>query len=108
MRGRVFGLLRGSGLTPRPKTFLWRHSAGGQFVHRLLATQPHDIFEAVGAANSGWYTLPTLDREYPEGLGGVRQMQGGDSPVAAFPPALLSRGRGIGPGLAELPPHHPD
>ena len=47
------------------------HSAGGQFVHRLLATQSHDIFEAVGAANPGWYTLPTLDLHYPDGLGGI-------------------------------------
>jgi hypothetical protein len=29
------------------------HSAGGQFIHRLLATQPRGIFEAVGAANFG-------------------------------------------------------
>jgi hypothetical protein len=38
----------------------------------VLATQPHGMFEAVGAANSGWYTLPTtLDLAYPDGLGGV-------------------------------------
>ena len=69
--GRVFALLREAGLTRRDKTFLWGHSAGGQFVHRLLATQPPGIFEAVGAANSGWYTLPTLDLRYPDGLGGI-------------------------------------
>jgi pimeloyl-ACP methyl ester carboxylesterase len=58
--GRVFSLLREAGITRRDKTYLWGHSAGGQFVHRLLATQPHGIFEAVGAANSGWYTLVAL------------------------------------------------
>ena len=73
--GRVFRLLRASGLTTRPKTFLCGHSAGGQFVYRLVATQPLDIFEAVGTANSGWYTLPTLDWRYPEGLGGIGQTQ---------------------------------
>ncbi len=56
--GRVFGLLREAGITRRDKAYLWGHSAGGQFVHRVLATQPPDIFEAVGAANPGWYTLP--------------------------------------------------
>ena len=66
--GRVFALLREAGITRRDKTYLWGHSAGGQFVHRLLATQPAEIFEAVGAANSGWYTLPTLDLHYPDGL----------------------------------------
>jgi len=59
--GRVFALLREGGITRRDKSYLWGHSAGGQFVHRLLATQPLGIFEVVGAANSGWYTLPTLD-----------------------------------------------
>jgi len=69
--GRVFELLREGGITRRDKTYLWGHSAGGQFVHRLLATQPLGIFEVVGAANSGWYTLPTLDLRYPDGLGGI-------------------------------------
>ena len=41
----VFALLREAGITRRDKPHLWGHSAGGQFVHRLLATQPHDIFE---------------------------------------------------------------
>jgi hypothetical protein len=36
-----------------------------------LAAQPPGIFEVVGAANSGWYTLPTLDLRYPDGLGGI-------------------------------------
>ena len=69
--GRVFALLREAGITRRDKTYLWGHSAGGQFVHRLLATQPRGIFEAVGAANPGWYTLPTLNLAYPDGLGGI-------------------------------------
>src|SRR5260370_4154866 len=69
--GRVFALLREAGVTRRDKTYLWGHSAGGQFVHRLLATQPHGIFAAVGAAHSGWYTLPTLHVASPRGLGGL-------------------------------------
>jgi poly(3-hydroxybutyrate) depolymerase len=35
--GRVFALLREAGVTDRAKAYLWGHSAGGQFVHRLLA-----------------------------------------------------------------------
>jgi pimeloyl-ACP methyl ester carboxylesterase len=69
--GRVFPLLREAGVTRCERAYLWGHSAGGQFVHRLLATQPHNIFEAVGAANPGWYTLPTLDLRHPDGLGGI-------------------------------------
>jgi pimeloyl-ACP methyl ester carboxylesterase len=69
--GRVFTLLREAGVTARDTFMMWGHSAGGQFAHRLLATQPHAQFSAVGAANSGWYTLPTLDLPYPDGLGGI-------------------------------------
>lgn len=66
---RVFAAVRKGGVTRRSKARLFGHSAGGQFAHRLLATQSHDDFEAVVAGNPGWYTLPTLDRNFPEGLG---------------------------------------
>src|SRR5262249_2026852 len=73
--GRVFAQLRQAGV-PTPDTFtLWGLSAGGQFAPRLLATQPQAMFSAVGAANPGWYTLPTLDLPYPDGLGGIGLMQ---------------------------------
>ena len=68
---RVFALLREAGVTTRDSFTLWGHSAGGQFAHRLLATQPRAMFSAVGAANPGWCTLPTLDLPYPDGLGGI-------------------------------------
>jgi hypothetical protein len=69
--GRVFALLRAAGITTQPCPHLWGHSAGGQFVHRLLAVQADATFGLMGAANPGWYTLPTLDRAFPEGLGGL-------------------------------------
>jgi dienelactone hydrolase len=69
---RVLRALRASGVTRRRRVRLFGHSAGGQFVHRLMAIEPHRLFEGVIAANSGWYTLPTLDRPFPEGLGGLR------------------------------------
>jgi pimeloyl-ACP methyl ester carboxylesterase len=103
--GRVFALLREAGVTRRDKTYLWGHSAGGQFVHRLLATQPHGIFEAVGAANSGWYTLPTLDRGYPDGLGGIGL--GHDDIVRwlGYPLVIFSGDRDID-GTADNFPRH--
>lgn len=69
--GRVFEALRNGGVTRRLQARLFGHSAGGQFSHRLLATQDHAPFESVIAANPGWYTLPTRDRDFPEGLGGI-------------------------------------
>lgn len=68
---RVLAALRKAGVTRRDKVRLFGHSAGGQFVHRLLATQAETPFEVAFAANSGWYTLPTLERRFPEGLGGL-------------------------------------
>ncbi|KRE20564.1 hydrolase [Bosea sp. Root483D1] len=68
---RVLAALRKAGVTTRDKVKLFGHSAGGQFVHRLLATQSETPFETAFAANSGWYTLPTLERRFPEGLGGL-------------------------------------
>ncbi len=68
---RVLAALRKAGVTRRDKVKLFGHSAGGQFVHRLLATQSETPYEVAFPANSGWYTLPTLERRFPEGLGGL-------------------------------------
>ena len=68
---RVLAALRKAGVTRRDKVKLFGHSAGGQFVHRLLATQAETPYEVAFPANSGWYTLPTLERRFPEGLGGL-------------------------------------
>ncbi len=48
--------------------YLFGHSAGAQFVHRFVLTQPDARLEAAVAANAGWYTLPDRDAVYPEGL----------------------------------------
>ncbi len=68
---RVFEAIRASGVTSQKQARLFGHSAGGQFSHRLLATQDHQVFSAVIAANPGWYTLPDLGRDFPEGMGGI-------------------------------------
>ncbi|NIX77313.1 alpha/beta hydrolase [Microvirga terricola] len=69
--GRVFAALRKGGVTRRSQARLFGHSAGGQFAHRMLATQGHESFEAVIAGNPGWYTLPTLQHDFPEGIGRI-------------------------------------
>jgi pimeloyl-ACP methyl ester carboxylesterase len=104
--GRLFALLREAGVTTRDKIHLWGHSAGGQFVHRLLATQPLGIFAAVGAANSGWYTLPTLDLPYPDGLGGIGLTQDDLVRFLGYPLVIFSGDQDID-GTAENFPKHP-
>ena len=103
--GRLFAQLREAGVTRRTSVYLWGHSAGGQFVHRLVATQPHEIFVAVGAANPGWYTLPTLDRPYPDGYGGIGLTRNDIVRLLAYPLVLFAGDRDID-GTAENFPKH--
>lgn len=50
---------------------MFGHSAGGQILHRLALFHPGSKARRILAANSGWYTLPELDSEFPYGLRGT-------------------------------------
>lgn len=103
--GRLFALLREAGVTRRAGFYLWGHSAGGQFVHRLLTTQPHAILEAVGAANSGWYTLPTLDLPYPDGYGGIGLTSDDMVRLLGYKLVIFAGDRDIDGTAANFPKH---
>jgi pimeloyl-ACP methyl ester carboxylesterase len=45
------------------------HSAGAQVAHRLALFQPITKANRIIAANSGWYTVPTLADKFPYGIG---------------------------------------
>ncbi len=47
---------------------IYGHSAGAQFVHRMVLFKPHARIETAIAANAGWYTLPTFEKTFPAGL----------------------------------------
>ena len=47
------------------------HSAGGQLVHRMVTMAPETRIDLAIAANSGWYTLPSLSTKWPYGLKGT-------------------------------------
>jgi pimeloyl-ACP methyl ester carboxylesterase len=47
---------------------IYGHSAGAQFVHRMLLFQPDPRIDVYLSANSGTYTMPSLDWDYPYGL----------------------------------------
>jgi len=53
-----------------PKYFLYGHSEGGQFVHRLVLFLPDARYAKALAANPGWYTMPSFDVKFPYGLDG--------------------------------------
>ena len=102
---RVLAALRAGGTTDRSKAWLFGHSAGGQFVHRLMALGAHDAFEAACPANSGWYTLPLLDRPYPEGLGGLGLGREDLARYFGYPMAILAGDADVETAHEHLPRH---
>jgi pimeloyl-ACP methyl ester carboxylesterase len=50
--------------------FIYGHSEGGQFVHRLVLLLPDARYAVAVAANPGWYTMPSFESKFPYGLGG--------------------------------------
>lgn len=87
---RVLAALCEAGVTSRATARAFGHSAGGQFLHRLISTQPHALFEAATIGNPGWYTLPTLERPFPEGMGGIGLTDDEVVALLAYPLTILA------------------
>lgn len=58
---RVFSAVRASLGGVQRRYYLFGHSAGAQFTHRLLTFVPCARVQAAVSANAGWYTLPDPD-----------------------------------------------
>ena len=76
-------------------------SAGSQYVLRYLALNQATAIGRAVAANSGWYMLPDLSIDYPDGMGGL----GLDD---SFVRRYLSRNLTILLGDADNNPDSPD
>lgn len=50
-----------------PQFDIWGHSAGGQFVNRMLFHKPNAKVRLAMPANPGWYMVPSLTIAYPCG-----------------------------------------
>jgi hypothetical protein len=66
---RLFDALRAQGVTTRQSYGLFGHSAGGQFVHRMLSFGFRERIAIAVSANAGTYAMPDLDIAWPFGLG---------------------------------------
>jgi len=66
---RLFDQLRAQGVTTRRGYGLFGHSAGGQFVHRMLSFGFRDRVAVAISANAGTYAMPDLATPWPFGLG---------------------------------------
>lgn len=53
------------------KVILFGHSAGGQFVHRWVLLGGKKGVDVIAVANSGWFTMPDRDIDYPYGIKNV-------------------------------------
>lgn len=52
---------------------IYGHSAGGQFVQRMVLLMPEARYQRAIIANAGYYTFPDRNSPYPYGLGGLPQ-----------------------------------
>lgn len=65
----LFNTIRQSAPVTAETFGIYGHSAGAQFVHRLVLFHPETSFDIAVAANAGWYTLPCQKTGFPYGLG---------------------------------------
>ena len=67
--------------------YLYGHSAGGQFVHRMMMFLPEARVQMAIATNPGHYLMPSFNEKYPNGLkaSGI----GGEQLKAAFAKNLV-------------------
>lgn len=67
----LFTAVRAANRLAASSYLIYGHSAGAQFVHRLVIFKPAARFSVAIAANAGWYLMPDFDVRYPYGLSGA-------------------------------------
>lgn len=87
---RLFQALRAQGITRRRRYGLFGHSAGGQFVHRMLSFGYRDHVAVAVSANAGTYAMPDLETPWPFGLGETGLDAAALRAVLAFPLTVLA------------------
>jgi len=87
---RLFNILRAAGVTQRECYGVYGHSAGGQFVHRMLSFGFRDRVAAAFSANAGTYAMPDLDVPWPFGLGGTEVTPESLGDLLEFPITVMA------------------
>ncbi|MEI7714373.1 MAG: alpha/beta hydrolase [Rhodospirillales bacterium] len=87
---RLFAALRAQGVTGRQRYGVFGHSAGGQYVHRMLSFGYRDRVAVAVSANAGTYAMPDLDIPWPFGLGSVGLTPETLKQVLEFPIAVMT------------------
>lgn len=85
----LYNDLQERGQTERDSYYLFGHSAGCQFVHRMLTFMPQSKAQATICSASGWWTMPDTDNEWPYGLANAPVELGKDEQRLLFAQKLL-------------------
>lgn len=87
---RLFAELRAQGVTRQERYGLFGHSAGGQFVHRMLSFGFRDRVAVAVSANAGTYAMPDLEVTWPFGLGATELDLHSLRPLLEFPITVMT------------------
>lgn len=87
---RLFDALRAQGLTEVDRYGLFGHSAGGQYVHRMLSLGYRDRVAVAVTANAGTYAMPDLAIDWPWGLGATGLTQADLADLLSFPLTIMA------------------
>jgi poly(3-hydroxybutyrate) depolymerase len=87
---RLFDALRKVGVTHRERYGVFGHSAGGQFVHRMLSFGFRDQVAVAVSANAGTYAMPDLDIAWPFGLGETQVTPDSLTTLLTFPLTIMA------------------
>lgn len=87
---RLFDALRHQGITSTERYGLFGHSAGGQYVHRMLSFGYRDRVAVAVSANAGTYAMPDLTTNWPWGLGATDVTADDLRALLAFPLTIMA------------------
>jgi hypothetical protein len=87
---RLFQALCDQGITTTQRYGLFGHSAGGQYVHRMLSFGYRDRVAVAVGANAGTYAMPDLDIAWPWGLGSTKITRDDLAALLTFPLTIMA------------------
>ena len=87
---RLVQALRDQGITTNPNYGLFGHSAGGQYVHRMLSFGYRENVAVAVSANAGTYAMPDLDIAWPWGLGATEVTHDRLKDLLTFPLTIMA------------------
>ena len=87
---RLFAALQAQGITTTKQYGLFGHSAGGQYVHRMLSFGYRDHVAVAVSANAGTYAMPDLAIDWPWGLGATEVTPDALPALLQFPLTIMA------------------